>query len=45
MPGEIITPAAIAYLDQVLALGGTVSGLADQSLTTLQVVDPALVNG
>jgi lysine decarboxylase len=40
VPGEIITPAAIAYLGQILALGGTVSGLADPSLTTLRIVDP-----
>ena len=44
VPGEMITPAAIAYLKQILALGGTVSGLADHSLTTLRVVDPACVN-
>jgi lysine decarboxylase len=41
VPGEIITPAAIAYLEKILALGGTVSGLADQSLKTLRVVDPS----
>ena len=43
VPGEIITPAAIAYLEKILALGGTVSGLADQSLKTLRVVDPTFV--
>ncbi|MGA1623946.1 MAG: lysine decarboxylase, partial [Synechocystis sp.] len=43
VPGELITPAAIAYLEQILALGGTVSGLGDQSLKTLQVVDPTFV--
>ncbi|MEB3228894.1 MAG: aminotransferase class I/II-fold pyridoxal phosphate-dependent enzyme [Synechocystis sp.] len=43
VPGELITPAVIAYLEQILALGGTVSGLGDQSLKTLQVVDPTFV--
>ncbi|MEY2984399.1 MAG: lysine decarboxylase [Cyanobacteriota bacterium] len=43
VPGEIITPAAIAYLETVLALGGTVSGLADHSLKTLRVVDSPCV--
>jgi len=43
VPGELITPGAIAYLEQILALGGTVSGLADPQLKTLRVVDPWFV--
>ncbi len=39
VPGEIITPEAIAYLEKVLELGGTVSGLADGALTHLPIVD------
>ena len=38
MPGEVITAAAIAYLQTILAIGGTISGCADPSLKTLQVV-------
>lgn len=39
VPGEIITAEAIAYLEQVLALGGTVSGLPTDTLDGLRVVD------
>ncbi|NEP08839.1 MAG: aminotransferase class I/II-fold pyridoxal phosphate-dependent enzyme [Symploca sp. SIO2C1] len=38
MPGEMINPAAIEYLQQVLTLGGEVTGCSDPSLRTLKVV-------
>ncbi|MBE9005344.1 aminotransferase class I/II-fold pyridoxal phosphate-dependent enzyme [Fortiea sp. LEGE XX443] len=38
MPGEIITTAALAYLQQIQAMGGMISGCADSSLRTLKVV-------
>jgi arginine/lysine/ornithine decarboxylase len=38
MPGECINPAAIEYLQQVLALGGNITGCSDPSLKTLKVV-------
>lgn len=38
MPGEKITAEAIAYLQQVLAAGGIVSGCADPTLGRLKVV-------
>ncbi|MBU7585749.1 MAG: aminotransferase class I/II-fold pyridoxal phosphate-dependent enzyme [Nostoc sp. TH1S01] len=38
MPGEVITKAAIAYLQQIPAMGGIISGCADPSLRTLKVV-------
>ncbi|NEP58643.1 MAG: aminotransferase class I/II-fold pyridoxal phosphate-dependent enzyme [Symploca sp. SIO2G7] len=38
MPGEMINPAAIEYLQQVLILGGEVTGCSDPSLKTLKVV-------
>ena len=38
MPGEMINPAAIEYLQQVLILGGTLTGCSDPSLKTLKVV-------
>jgi arginine/lysine/ornithine decarboxylase len=38
LPGEQITPAAIALLQQVLAAGGIVTGCADPSLETLKIV-------
>jgi arginine decarboxylase len=38
MPGEIITNAALAYLQQIQAMGGFISGCADTSLRTLKVV-------
>ncbi len=40
MPGEIITEDAIAYLQKILAIGGTISGCADPSLETLRAVVP-----
>lgn len=38
LPGEVITPEAIAYLRQTLTLGGCVNGCADPTLATLRVV-------
>ncbi|UBF28462.1 aminotransferase class I/II-fold pyridoxal phosphate-dependent enzyme [Kovacikia minuta CCNUW1] len=38
MPGEVITLEALTYLQQVLAIGGTISGCADPTLKTLKVV-------
>jgi arginine/lysine/ornithine decarboxylase len=38
MPGEMINPAALEYLQQVLILGGTLTGCSDPSLKTLKVV-------
>lgn len=38
MPGEIINPAALEYLQQVLALGGNITGCSDPSFKTLKVV-------
>ncbi|MBD1884486.1 aminotransferase class I/II-fold pyridoxal phosphate-dependent enzyme [Microcoleus vaginatus] len=38
MPGEIITPAAVDYLQQVLAAGGKITGCSDRNLQTLKVV-------
>jgi arginine/lysine/ornithine decarboxylase len=38
MPGEVVTEAAIAYLQQVLAAGGIISGCSDPGLQTLKVV-------
>lgn len=38
MPGEIITPDALDYLEQVLSLGGRITGCDDPTLQTLQVV-------
>jgi arginine/lysine/ornithine decarboxylase len=38
MPGEIITVEAVEYLQAVIAAGGMVTGCADSSLVTLQVV-------
>ncbi|MBW4576774.1 MAG: aminotransferase class I/II-fold pyridoxal phosphate-dependent enzyme [Aphanothece sp. CMT-3BRIN-NPC111] len=38
MPGEVITPAAIQYLQQILSLGGNITGCSDPSLKTLKVV-------
>lgn len=38
MPGEVITPAALDYLQQILSLGGSVTGCSDHSLKTLKVV-------
>ncbi|MGB7441400.1 MAG: aminotransferase class I/II-fold pyridoxal phosphate-dependent enzyme [Coleofasciculaceae cyanobacterium] len=38
MPGEMINPAAIDYLQQILRLGGSITGCSDPSLKTLKVV-------
>ncbi len=38
MPGEIVTPAALDYLQQILALGGSITGCSDPTLQTLKVV-------
>ncbi len=38
MSGEIITANAIAYLQQILAMGGIINGCADSSLKSLKVV-------
>jgi len=37
-PGEVITVEAIAYLQQVLATGGILTGCADSQLHTLKIV-------
>jgi arginine decarboxylase len=38
MPGELITPAALEYLQQIIDLGGSITGSSDPSLQTLKVV-------
>jgi arginine/lysine/ornithine decarboxylase len=38
MPGEMINPAAIEYLQQVLTVGGNLIGCSDPSFKTLKVV-------
>jgi arginine/lysine/ornithine decarboxylase len=38
MPGEIITPEAVDYLQQVLTAGGKITGCSDRNLQTLKVV-------
>ncbi len=38
MPGEIVTQEAIAHLQNILAMGGTISGCSDPSFATLRVV-------
>ncbi|MEG4071073.1 aminotransferase class I/II-fold pyridoxal phosphate-dependent enzyme [Microcoleus sp. Pol14C2] len=38
MPGEIITPAAVDYLQQILGAGGKITGCSDRGLQTLKVV-------
>jgi len=38
MPGEIITPEALDYLQQILAAGGKITGCSDRGLQTLKVV-------
>jgi len=38
MPGELITSDALEYLQQVITMGGIISGCADDSLKTLKVV-------
>ncbi|MEB3219285.1 MAG: aminotransferase class I/II-fold pyridoxal phosphate-dependent enzyme [Nostocales cyanobacterium 94392] len=39
MPGEIITPAALEYLQSIQKMGGFISNCADTTLCTLIVVD------
>lgn len=38
MPGEIITPQALQYLQQIQAIGGFITGCADPSLKTLKII-------
>jgi len=38
-PGEVVTEGAIAYLQQVIAAGGIVTGCADRHLRTLNVIE------
>ncbi|AMW26924.1 MULTISPECIES: aminotransferase class I/II-fold pyridoxal phosphate-dependent enzyme [Arthrospira] len=38
-PGEAISKKAIAFLQQVKALGGEITGSSDQTLATLRVID------
>ena len=38
IPGEIVTPEAITYLQIIQNLGGYISGCADPSLSTLKVI-------
>ncbi len=38
MPGEIITPQALDYLQHILAAGGKITGCSDSSLQSLKVV-------
>ncbi len=38
MPGEIITPKALEYLQQILADGGKITGCSDPHFQTLKVV-------
>ncbi len=38
MPGELITTDALEYLQQVITMGGIISGCADDSLQTLKVI-------
>jgi arginine decarboxylase len=38
MPGEVISPCALEYLQHIQELGGFISGCADTSLITLKVV-------
>jgi arginine/lysine/ornithine decarboxylase len=40
IPGEVVTASAIAYLQQILASGGMISGCSDSSFVTLKVVNP-----
>lgn len=39
LPGEVVTPAAIAYLQAIQAQGGVISGCADGTLKTLRIVN------
>lgn len=38
MPGEVITKHALEYLQQIQAMGGFITGCADNSLSTITVV-------
>ena len=38
MPGEVITPAALDYLQQILAQGGSITGCSDRTIMTLKVI-------
>lgn len=38
LPGERVTRQAVAYLQQIQAQGGVISGCADETLSTLKVV-------
>ena len=38
MPGEIITTEVIAYLQQIVAAGGTITGCNDPTLQTIQII-------
>ena len=38
MAGEVITEEALNYLKEVINLGGTVTGLSDETLVSLQVI-------
>ena len=40
IPGEVITAAAINYLQQILDLGGELAGCSDPTLETMRIVDP-----
>ncbi|MBF2016148.1 MAG: aminotransferase class I/II-fold pyridoxal phosphate-dependent enzyme [Rivularia sp. T60_A2020_040] len=44
MPGEIITPAALEYLQQIQSMGGFISNCADTSLCTLKIVKEIVVS-
>jgi arginine decarboxylase len=44
VPGEVITGEAIEYLQQILAVGGMVTGCADSSLQTVNIVQPEAIN-
>jgi arginine/lysine/ornithine decarboxylase len=39
MPGEMITQASIETLQQVLKLGGIITGATDPELKTIQIID------
>jgi hypothetical protein len=37
-PGEVYNEATVAYLEEIIAVGGFVEGATDQSLNKLRVV-------
>lgn len=45
LPGEVITEAAIVYLQQILQAGGVISGCADPTLDTIRIVSADRVLG